>query len=87
MLVLAADDPLAIEATQAVQAGDLDRLAQLLEDNRALATARIGVWPDGMSRTLLHAARRSEATEVVDWLLAQGARSADSQNRSRAPRG
>jgi uncharacterized protein len=56
VLVLAADDPLAIEATQAVQAGDLDRLAQLLEDNRALATARIGVWPDGMSRTLLHAA-------------------------------
>jgi uncharacterized protein len=56
VFVLAADDPLAIEATEAVQAGDLDRLARLLEDNHALATARIGVWPDGMSRTLLHAA-------------------------------
>jgi ankyrin repeat protein len=56
VIVLAADDPIAVEATQLVQAGDLDRLAHLLGEHPSLATARIGVWPDGMSRTLLHAA-------------------------------
>jgi ankyrin repeat protein len=54
--VLGADDPLAIEATRAVQAGDLQRLQSLLREHPSLATARIGAYPDGMSRTLLHAA-------------------------------
>ena len=54
--MLAADDPLAVEATQLVQAGDLDRLAQLLTERPSLVAAHIGVCPDGMSRTLLHAA-------------------------------
>ncbi len=56
MIVIAADDPLAVEATRVVQAGELERLAQLLEDNPSLVTAHIGTCPDGMSRTLLHAA-------------------------------
>jgi ankyrin repeat protein len=55
VLVLAADDQLAATATRAVQAGDLETLARLLAENPALATARIGD-PEGMSRTLLHAA-------------------------------
>lgn len=54
--MLAAADPLAVEATEAVQAGELERLARLLQDNPALAAAHIGDYPDGMSRTLLHAA-------------------------------
>jgi ankyrin repeat protein len=56
VIVLAADDPLAVEATQLIQAGDLDRLAQLLNEQPSLTAAHIGVCPDGMSRTLLHAA-------------------------------
>jgi ankyrin repeat protein len=54
--VLAADDPLAVEATRIVQSGELETLATLLAEHPALATARIGDWPHGMSRTLLHAA-------------------------------
>ncbi len=53
--MLAADDPLAVAATQAVQTGDLETLGRLLAEHPDLATARIGD-PDGMSRTLLHAA-------------------------------
>ena len=53
--MLAADDPLAVAATQAVQTGDLEALGRLLAEHPDLATARIGD-PDGMSRTLLHAA-------------------------------
>jgi ankyrin repeat protein len=56
VIVIAADDPLAVEATEVVQAGELERLARLLQDNPTLATAHIGTCPDGMSRTLLHAA-------------------------------
>ena len=41
-LVLAADDPLAVAATDAVQAGDLETLERLLSDHPDLATARIG---------------------------------------------
>jgi hypothetical protein len=59
VIVLAADDPLAVAATEIVQAGELERLAQLLQDNPSLATAHIGTYPEGMSRTLLHAA--------IDW--------------------
>jgi uncharacterized protein len=53
--MLAADDPLAVAATQAVQTGDLEALGRLLADHPDLPAARIGD-PDGMSRTLLHAA-------------------------------
>src|SRR5262245_45317917 len=56
MLILSADDPLAVSATEAVQAGDLDTLKKLLAEHPDLATAYIGEHPDGMSRTLLHAA-------------------------------
>jgi ankyrin repeat protein len=56
MLILPADDPLAGAATQAVQSGDLETLRQLLAEHPDLATAYIGDHPDGMSRTLLHAA-------------------------------
>ena len=78
MIVLAADDPLAIEATEAVQTGDLERVAQLLRDHRSLATTRIGSWPDGMSRTLLHAAtdwpgHYPNNPQVVQMLIDAGA--------------
>jgi uncharacterized protein len=53
-MLLAADDPIAVAATTAVQAGDLDTLTSLLAVNPGLATARIG--DHTMSRTLLHAA-------------------------------
>ena len=56
MMVLKADDPLAVAATEAVQTGDLETLGRLLTEHPGLATAFIGDHPDGMSRTLLHAA-------------------------------
>ena len=56
MLILAADDPVAVAATEAVQRGDLDTLRRMLAERPELATAYIGDHPDGMSRTLLHAA-------------------------------
>jgi uncharacterized protein len=76
--MLAADDPLAAEATQAVQAGDVDRLAQLVREHPSLANARIGTFPDGMSRTLLHAATDwpghfPDNTRVVKLLIDAGA--------------
>ncbi len=78
MILIAADDPLAVEATQVVQAGDLERLAQLLHDNPSLATAHIGTYPDGMSRTLLHAAtdwpgHYPNNPQVVQLLIDAGA--------------
>jgi ankyrin repeat protein len=56
VLILAADDPLAVAATEAVQRGDLEALRRMLNERPELATAYIGDHPDGMSRTLLHAA-------------------------------
>jgi hypothetical protein len=56
MLILPADDPLAVAATEAAQSGDLETLHRLLAEHPGLATAFIGDYPDGMSRTLLHAA-------------------------------
>jgi ankyrin repeat protein len=51
------DDPLAIAAVEAIHAGDVDRLKQLLVENPGLATARLGADdPDGMTRSLLHVA-------------------------------
>jgi ankyrin repeat protein len=55
-MILPAGDPLAVAATEAVQSGDLDTLKRLLAEHPGLATAYIGDYPDGMSRTLLHAA-------------------------------
>jgi ankyrin repeat protein len=56
VLILPGDDPLAVAATDVVQSGDLDTLRQMLAEHPDLATAYIGDHPDGMSRTLLHAA-------------------------------
>ena len=56
-MLIPADDPLAVAATAAVQSGDLAGLELLLRDHPDLATVRIGTdGPDGMARTLLHAA-------------------------------
>jgi len=55
--IIDADDPRAVAGTEAVQQGDMARLRQLLADHPELATAAIGTaGPDGMTRTLLHAA-------------------------------
>lgn len=56
-VVIPADDRVAIEATAAVQSGDLDGLDRLLAVHPELARARIGDLE--CSRTLLHA--------VADW--------------------
>jgi len=56
-MLLAADDPLAVAATQAVQAGDVDALRALLTGHPDLAAAEIGDGAPGrMRRSLLHAA-------------------------------
>ncbi len=55
-MILAADDPVAVAATEAVHRGDVDALRRMLDEQPGLATAYIGEHPDGMSRTLLHAA-------------------------------
>jgi hypothetical protein len=63
VLVLNAEDPLAVAAVEAIHGGDVATLRRLLADNPGLATARLGDYdgrPDGgMSRTLLHV--------VTDW--------------------
>ena len=51
---LAANEPLAVAATNAVQQGDVDLVIRLLTENPGLAAARIS--DARMSRTLLHAA-------------------------------
>jgi ankyrin repeat protein len=73
MLNIHTDDPLAVAAVDAIRNGDLEVLTRLLQDNPALATARIG-----NSRTLLHVAtdwpgnfQNSAAT--VTALIASGA--------------
>jgi ankyrin repeat protein len=55
-MILAADDPVAAAATEAVHRGDLVALRRMLDENPGLATAFIGADPDGMARTLLHVA-------------------------------
>jgi ankyrin repeat protein len=56
-MAVSTEDPVAVAAVTAVHAGDLTALRRLLADNPWLATARLGDDdPDGMSRTLLHAA-------------------------------
>jgi hypothetical protein len=51
------DEPLAVAAVEAIHAGDVDRLGQLLAEHPGLARVRIGSDdPDGMTRTLLHVA-------------------------------
>jgi ankyrin repeat protein len=74
--LLAGDDPIAVAATSAVQAGDLDRLERLLRDDPDLATARIG--DSTISRTLLHAAtdwpgHYPNVVQVIDVLARAGA--------------
>jgi ankyrin repeat protein len=70
------EDPLAIEAVEAIQSGNVKRLRQLLKKDPALATVRLG---DGSkSRTLLHVATDwpgnfLNGSEIVAILVASGA--------------
>ncbi len=80
MLGLSAIDPLAIEATTAIHAGDVPRLASLLRDHPQLASARIlaGRCQGGGARTLLHIAtdfpgHRPNGPQVIETLVAAGA--------------
>ena len=60
MATISTEEPIAVAAVEAIHAGDVDTLKQLLRENPGLATARLGDDdPDGMSRTLLHV--------VTDW--------------------
>ena len=52
---LADDDPIAVDATQAIHTGDLPGLKRLLEQHPGLGAARIAC-ADGGGRTLLHVA-------------------------------
>ncbi len=75
-MILATNDPLAVEATAAVESGDVDGLAALLRDHPELATARIG--NDDCSRTLLHVltdwpGHRPNAAMIVAVLVDAGA--------------
>ena len=57
MVTIGTEDPVALAAVAAIQAGDLPALTRLLAENPWLATARLGDDdPGGMSRTLLHVA-------------------------------
>jgi ankyrin repeat protein len=74
--LVAADDPRAVAATQAIQAGDLDALERLLSADPWLSTARIGDWAG--YRTLLHAATDwpghfPNGPAIVQRLVAAGA--------------
>lgn len=74
--VVPADDPRAVAATAAVQAGDLPELERLLTADPWLARARIG--NEGAYRTLLHAATDwpghfPNGPAVVGRLVAAGA--------------
>jgi uncharacterized protein len=71
MPTLAADAPLAVAVAGAIRAGDLAALRRLLRD-RGADLNRVG-WND---RTPLDIAEAQRAGEVVEWLRAQGARSA-----------
>jgi hypothetical protein len=80
---VAADDPIVVDATAAVQHGDLEKLDALLSDHPRLATARFGD-PD-CHRTLLHAATDwpgnfPNGPEVVERLVRAGA-DADAHSR------
>jgi uncharacterized protein len=74
--VVAADDPRAVAATVAIQAGDLPELDRLLTADPSLARARIG--NEDCYRTLLHAATDwpghfPNGPAVVEHLVAAGA--------------
>jgi uncharacterized protein len=74
--VIPADDPRAVAATAAVQAGDLPELERLLTEDPWLAQARIG--DEDCYRTLLHAATDwpghfPNGCDVVARLVAAGA--------------
>jgi len=56
MPTLAADAPLAVAVTEAIQTGDLAALRRLLGEHPDLATARLGDDEGGEARTLLHIA-------------------------------
>jgi ankyrin repeat protein len=57
MSLLSPDDPIVVALTEAIQAGDLPMLEQLLRDHPSLATSRIGTATK--SRKVLHI--------VTDW--------------------
>jgi hypothetical protein len=79
-LTLLSDDPLAVAAVGAIQAGDIDTLETLLSDNRGLATARIENRSPKCagSRSLLHIATDwpghfPNVARTIDTLAAAGA--------------
>src|SRR4051812_3781236 len=57
MSTITTENPLAVAAVQAIRAGDVAALKQLVTDNPGLASVRLR--DKGMSRTLLHV--------VTDW--------------------
>jgi uncharacterized protein len=82
------EDPLAVAVVEAIHSGDLATVKQLLHENPALASVRLGDdAPEGMSRTLLHVATDwpghfPNGAETVALLAAAGA---DVNARFRGP--
>jgi hypothetical protein len=57
MMFIDTEEPVAVQAVQAIHTGDVPTLKRLLAENQGLATARLGDDDAcGMSRTLLHVA-------------------------------
>jgi uncharacterized protein len=76
VFLVSANDPRAVAATEAIQAGDLPALERMLAADPWLAAARIGDWD--CYRTLLHAATDwpghfPNGPAVVERLVAAGA--------------
>ena len=88
MTTIGTDDRVAKAAVSAVRAGDVDALRRLLDENRWLATARLGDDDAcGMSRTLLHVATDwpGHFPRVAETIAALVAAGADVDARFRGP--
>jgi hypothetical protein len=87
-MILAADDPVALAATEAVHRGDVDTLRKLLDEHSGWPPRSSASTPtacrgpcstprptgQAISRTTpLDAAARNETSALVDWLRARGA--------------
>ena len=73
------EEPLAVDVVDAIHAGDVPRLQELLAEHPGLAAVRLGDDdPDGMNRSLLHVATDwpghfPNVAATIEVLVAAGA--------------